>query len=244
MMERHYRAEWLERASLRDGTPVELRLVRPEDKPLFVAGLERLSPASRFFRFFAHRDRLSPRELAYLTELDHERHVAIGAMTRAADGAEVGLGVARFIGLDEPAVAEAAVTVIDAAQGKGLGSLLFKHLIAAAHERGFREFRFDVLAENETMLQLVENLFPGSTARIEDGIVTIDCPLPTLVEPGDATPDALLFRVLRLAATGALRVYRSLREPNKTGLMKGSEVPLDFAVSEDDGPGPVANPDG
>ncbi|MFO0749572.1 MAG: GNAT family N-acetyltransferase [Myxococcota bacterium] len=211
--------------------------MRPEDKPLLVDGLRRMSPESRFMRFFAHRDRLSPRELAYLTEVDHDRHVAIGAITRGPDGHPKGLGVARFIRLDPPEIAEAAVTVVDDAQGRGLGRVLFQYLVAAAHERGVREFRFDVLAENESMLKLVEHLFPGSTSHIEDGIVTIDCPLPVLDEAGQ-TPDAMLYRVLRLAAEGALRVYRSLRGQGTNNLLKGSDVPADFGVTEDDVPGP------
>lgn len=229
--------EWHEETTLRDGTRVELRLIRPEDKRLLIDGMARMSPESRFFRFFAHRDRLNARELAYLTELDHDRHLAIGAVSRGPDGHRIGLGVARFIRLEPPEVAEAAVTVVDDVQGKGLGRLLFERLVAAAHERGVREFRFDVLAENESMLKLVEHLFPGSTSHIEDGIVTIDCPLPELDAHGQ-TPDAMLYRVLRHAAEGALRVYRSLRDQSSSRLLKGGEVPDDFGVTDDDVPGP------
>ena len=112
-MERKFGSDYREQTRLRDGTHVELRLIRPEDKHLLVEGLERMSPESRFFRFFAHRDHLTPRELAYLTELDYDEHVAIGARTFTDEGREVGLGVARFIRLDPPEVAEVAITVID-----------------------------------------------------------------------------------------------------------------------------------
>lgn len=233
-MQRRYDADWNETTTLKDGTSVELRLIRPGDKPLFVDGLERMSAESRFFRFFAHRGALSAGELRYLTELDHESHVAIGAVTLRGIH-EVGLGVARFIRLTNPQIAEAAITVIDDAQGKGLGRVLFEHLVASARERGIELFRFDVLAENESMLKLVEAIFPGSSSSIEDGIVTIDCPLPNLQEP--AGDDAPLYRVLRMAAEGALRVYRGLRDNNK--LLKGSGVPEDFGVDADDTPAPA-----
>lgn len=242
VLARRYTAAWSETDVLKDDTVVEVRLVRPEDKRLLEQGLERMSAESRFFRFFAHRDRLSPRELAYLTELDYERHLAIGAIGTKLDGEKVGLGVARFICLEPPTIAEAAITVIDEAQGKGLGRVLFKHLVAAAHERGVRAFRFDVLAENEAMLKLVEHLFPGSMSSLADGIVTIDCPLPAEGMAVDETADAMLYRVLRLAAEGALRVYRSLRSESAARLLKSQsgEPPLDFGLTEDDGPGPAS----
>lgn len=243
-MDRKFGNQYLERATLRDGTSVELRLLRPEDKRLLIDGLRRMSPESRFFRFFAHRDHLNPRELAYLTELDHENHVAIGAKTIDASGTEIGLGVARFIRLEPPDIAEAAVTVIDDAQGKGLGRLLFEKLVGAAHERGVRVFRFDVLAENEAMLKLVEHLFPGSSPRFEDGIVTIDCPLPAPGRLGE--PDNQLYAVLRHAAEGALRVFRRLRTESSNRLLKGTSMDDDFmadvGVTDDDGPAPAPIP--
>jgi len=240
-MERKFGNEYLEHATLRDGTQVELRLLRPEDKRLLVEGLARMSPESRFYRFFSHRDRLSPRELAYLTELDHESHVAIGARMIDARGDELGLGVARFIRLEPPELAEAAVTVVDDAQGKGLGRLLLDRLVSAAHERGVRTFRFDVLAENETMLKLVEALFPGSASHVEDGVVTIDCPLH------DDASDGALYRLLKHAAEGALRVFRRLRGDGLSHVLKGRAPITDgFAravgVTEDDGPAPAPEP--
>lgn len=236
-MERKFGIEYLEHATLRDGTAVEIRLLRPEDKRLLVEGLRRLSPESRFFRFFSHRDRLSPRELAYLTELDHENHVAIGAKTIDADGNEIGLGVARFIRLEQPEIAEAAITVADDAQGKGLGRLLFDKLVGAAHERGVKVFRFDVLAENAAMLKLIEALFPGSSGHIDDGVVTIDCPLPV----HDEHPEGALYTVLRHAAEGALRLFRRLGRDNR--LLKTRPADDDFVgdvgVTNDDGPAPA-----
>ena len=115
LVQRYFDADYAELARLRDGTPVQLRLVRASDKELVRKGFARLSPESRYLRFFAPKDHLTERELSYLTELDGEHHLAIGAerVPTGADGPE-GLGVARFIRLaDDPAVAEAAVAVLD-----------------------------------------------------------------------------------------------------------------------------------
>ena len=136
-------ADYLEHATLRDGTEVALRLVRPDDKALLREGFARMSDESRYRRFFTPKYELSADELRYLTEIDQVTHVAIGATS--ADGAR-GLGVARFIVLaGEAGAAEAAVAVTDDLQGRGLGSLLLQRLVAAAHERGVERFVFEML---------------------------------------------------------------------------------------------------
>jgi len=105
---RFFSLDYLERAVLRDGTAVRLRLVVPEDKELLRAGFERLSPASRYARFLAPKSQLSDDELRYLCEVDHDRHVAIGALRDAGEAGEagaapIGLGIARFIRLSDRA---------------------------------------------------------------------------------------------------------------------------------------------
>ena len=131
MPPRFFTADYVERATLRDGTSVMLRLVAPEDKALLRRSFEDWSEESRYARFHAPKSKLSEEELRYLTEIDQETHFALGAIREAGDGAgePVGLGIARFIRLPEqapagPVTAEAAISVSDEVQGKGLGRLL------------------------------------------------------------------------------------------------------------------------
>lgn len=240
---------WAERSVLRDGTPVLFRLIRPEDKSLLSDGLHRMSPEIRFRRFFSHRDHLSAAELAYLTEIDHDRHFALGAGTDpGGDEPSRGLGVARFVRLEDPLVAEAAVAVIDEMQGKGLGGMLFERMVRAAAERGVKVFRFEVLAENDSMLGLIDKLFPGSTRHVEDGILSIDCPLPDLsTHVSGESMSGSLYAVLRHAAEGTLRVLRGMRTRPPSSVLKGSDTPHEPAthhrladligVKDDDVPG-------
>ena len=117
-------------AVLRDGTRVRIRPIVPEDKALLVAGFERLSPESRYRRFMAQVDRLTDEQLVYLTEIDYHDHYALMALDLDHGP---GIGVARYVRLrGEPEVAEAAVTVIDDYQGRGLGHLLLQAIGAAA----------------------------------------------------------------------------------------------------------------
>ena len=141
---------------LRDGGEVLIRAVRAEDKPLFVRGWERFGTESRYLRFMGVKGRLSTSELSFFTEIDHVDHEAIGALD--PDSGE-GLGVARYVrDRDRPHAAEAAVSVIDAMQGRGLGGLLLRRLCHRAAQNGIRVFTAGLLASNHSMLHLFEKL--------------------------------------------------------------------------------------
>jgi GNAT superfamily N-acetyltransferase len=169
---------------------VVLRCVRPDDKERLRAGFQRLSPESRYLRFHGVKTELSEQELRYLTEIDGVRHFALGA--HRAGNEDDGVGIARLIQLDgEPGVAEAAITVADDMQGKGLGTLLFQRLVAAAAERGIEHVRCLVLGSNHAMQDLLRKLALADTrVTIEQGVATIDLRLD----------DAALYELLRLAA--------------------------------------------
>jgi GNAT superfamily N-acetyltransferase len=144
----------------RDGSAtVTIRPIRPDDRQELLDGFRRLSPTSRYQRFFSELNALSDEQLDYLTIVDGVNHVALVAVC-PAPGLELehGLGVARFVRLkDEPDVAEVAITVADEAQHKGIGSALLAALIAAARERGVHRFRMQVLAMNAGMIALLQH---------------------------------------------------------------------------------------
>jgi L-amino acid N-acyltransferase YncA len=54
----------------------------------------------------------------------------------------------------QPGQAEMAFTVIDAYQGKGIASVLMRHLITIARDGGLKELIAEVLPENAPMLKL------------------------------------------------------------------------------------------
>lgn len=199
-------ADYAEQATLRDGTVVVVRPIRPDDKELLRRGFLRLSPESRYRRFFAAKHDLSPAELRYLTEVDGIQHFALGATN--ADGSE-GLGVARFIQLEgEPGVAEAAIAVADEHQGKGLGSLLFQRLVAAAAERGVERFRCEMLGSNQAMADLVLSLSPEAPAvAVSAGVMSMELALPTIAPEapaGEPPREHGLYRFFGMVAKGEI----------------------------------------
>jgi GNAT superfamily N-acetyltransferase len=138
---------------LRDGSEVDIRRLRPSDAPVLARAFEQLSEESRRLRFMSPKPSLSPRELAYLTDVDGHRHEALGASDHASGE---GVGVARFVRLEEePQVAEVAVTVVDAWQRRGLGTLLLEHLADQARTQGITHFSALISSENTGVLEVL-----------------------------------------------------------------------------------------
>jgi GNAT superfamily N-acetyltransferase len=206
----HFDDRYREHARLRDGTSVLLRVVRAEDRELLRRGFARLSPASRHTRFMAAKTVLTEGELDALTALDGVERFAIGALEEDPQGGTgEGLGIARFARLPaEPEVAEAAVTVVDSAQGRGLGSLLLRRLAAAARERGVRWFRGEILASNEPMRRLLADHVAAAAVEEDDDVVRVLVELPpdpNLLAPA-GEPGDLLGRMLAQVARGGINV--------------------------------------
>jgi GNAT superfamily N-acetyltransferase len=161
--------------SLKDGTPVLLRPVQPGDKSRLTSGLMRLSSESRYFRFFIPTPALTGEQLRYLTEVDQRHHVAWIALD-LSQPAQPAIGIARYVrSKTEPHVAEAAFTVIDDFQHKGLGSYLLGILYLLAQRSGITVLREIVLPENRFAAGWFQKL--GGAAKFEQGICQVDLPV-------------------------------------------------------------------
>jgi GNAT superfamily N-acetyltransferase len=204
------RPTFREEHTLADGTRVTLRFIEPEDAAELRRCFARLSPRSRYQRFLGGVSELTDEMVAYLTHVDGVRHVAVVATTDSHDlKSEVGLGVARFVRLaDEPGVAEAAITVVDDAQGRGIGRLLMSTLATLAVARGVQVFRGEVLADNERMRRLLGEV--GATTSTASGeTLAFDVPLPERAETVAREPSHPLRRLLRAAAEELRRLPRA-----------------------------------
>lgn len=219
---RAFGPQYVEDVTLRDGTRVRLRLIRPSDKEQLVAGFARLSSHSRYLRFFTDKASLSESELRYLTEVDGEHHFAIGVGLIDDDDQESdGIAIGRFVCLsEEPHVAEPALAVVDDAQGQGLGRLLLLRLIAAAAERGVEAFRCDFLATNQSMQDLLRDISPQVAFEADGPVVTAQFPLPNVradQSPEEGSPGDPMFRWFRLVAEQVV-VLRHQFEAHSDGL--------------------------
>jgi GNAT superfamily N-acetyltransferase len=152
-----------------------VRPIRPDDKGAIADGFARLSDRSRYQRFLTPISELSETQLRYLTEIDHHDHEALIALEGSSGDA---VAVARFIRLADRVSAEAAVTVVDDWQGRGLGTALCNLLAERAREEGVRRFVALLLAENRQMLEVLSSLGPSKTLSNLDGTVQVEVEIP------------------------------------------------------------------
>ncbi len=194
--------------AIADGRELTIRPMLPDDKDLLVEGFRRLSPESRYFRFFSPMDHLSAAQLRYFTEIDYEDHFAWVA-GEVVDGHMVGVGVARYIRDEaEPDAAEAAVAVADDYQRLGIGRVLLEMLASSAIRNGLRFFHLLIREDNQPMIEMTRGLGAHTIPNDEPGVLRFVLELPELIDDLSSTPMYDLFaRVARGDATLGPRLY-------------------------------------
>jgi GNAT superfamily N-acetyltransferase len=183
-------------ARLSGGTRVTIRAVCPSDAGRVQDYVRGLSLASRYDRFLAPLNELSPAELARIGAGEATQATLI-AETKVA-GARSVIGEARYAAFDGVAC-EIALSVADAWRGRGLGMLLMDHLDCRARSLGIRILVGDVLRSNAAMRTLARK------SRFDQAGVPADGRLVRIVKdisgPRDGMPcEKLITAGLRMAA--------------------------------------------
>jgi GNAT superfamily N-acetyltransferase len=156
------------RERLADDSTLLIRAILPEDGPTLAAAFRRLSPRSVRQRFFDVRKELTAEDIAYFTELDFNSHVGLAGLVDAGEG-PVPVATARYIREPGTFRAEMAFVVDDKYQGRGIGTLMFRHLAGIARRRGIKCFEADVLPDNDGMLGVFRRSgYPWSKAAQDD----------------------------------------------------------------------------
>ncbi|MGH8123802.1 MAG: GNAT family N-acetyltransferase [Rudaea sp.] len=142
---------------LRDGTTVLIRPIHGEDIELERRFINGLSPESRRFRFLGQLNEPTSEMLKRFTHPDPVRDVAFIALI--ADGPQKReIGVARYSANADGSACECAVTVSDEWHNKGLATLLMRHLIKIARERGIGGMYSIDAADNAAMSDLAAHM--------------------------------------------------------------------------------------
>lgn len=191
-----YPAHWEADVVLRDGSTMHIRPIRPSDADALQEFHRSQSPQSIYFRFFAPMERLSDSDLRRFTTVDHQQRVAL-VLVQRVEGRDRIVAVGRFDRLTEDGdVAEVAFNVSDAAQGKGLGSILLEHLAAAGRELGVRRFVAEVLPSNARMIRVFRDAGYEMSQTFADGVVEVSMP----IRPTDRSLEVLAERERRAEA--------------------------------------------
>jgi GNAT superfamily N-acetyltransferase len=151
---------------------LRIRVLTPMDREHLLDGFSRLSTQSRQKRFFSSMRALQGPVLDQLADLSGYLHVAIGAFTEN-DEMGHGVAVARAIQPSPGAPAELAITVVDSAQGMGLGQLLLRVLIEIMIELKVTSFTATILRENYPAVGLFRKLGASTHPDPEDLAITL-----------------------------------------------------------------------
>jgi RimJ/RimL family protein N-acetyltransferase len=166
-----YLADPEQGVTLRNGTSVRVRAIRPDDEPRLMALCRRLSPRTVYQRFFSVR-RLLPEEAHAFANVDYRQRMAVVA--EVDDGQEPELiGVARYDPSDEGTTADIGLVVADGWQGLGLGSRLLEEILRAGEQRGIHEFSADVLTENRRALRLLARHTAITRRTVASGVTSV-----------------------------------------------------------------------
>jgi acetyltransferase len=168
---RSYPTQHISRWTMKNGSEIVIRPIRPEDEPMMVQFHETLSESSVYLRFF-HMQRLDGRiaheRLIRKCFVDYDREIALVAEhTDPQTGRHDLLGVGRLTRQRNPRDAELGILVTDRYQGGGLGTELLGRLIEVARKEKIQRVIAHILAENQAMLRLARH-FHFTLTRDED----------------------------------------------------------------------------
>jgi acetate---CoA ligase (ADP-forming) len=203
------------RLILRDGTTATIYIADVEDRDELIAFYRRLSPESRRSRFFSDA---KPNEdmLIGLCDASQPEKQLTMIVTRTAEGKQRIIATGSYFSVGKE-TAEVAVTVEDAFQGKGLGTLMLERLALIAITHGFTQFKAVTHAGNAAMLEVFRNSGFPVTEHYADGYVTVEFS----VLPGEASVKRTEMRD-RLFTAASMRPFF---KPNSVAVVGASRNP-------------------
>jgi acetyltransferase len=179
---RPYPKQYVSHEELRDGTPVTIRPIRPEDEPLMVKFHETLSEESVYMRYF-HMMNLDQRtahdRLTRICFIDYDREMAlIAEHTDPETGERDILGVSRLSRRGAvPDEAEFSVLVSDRFQRRGVGTLLVSRILEVGRAEDLRRITAEILFDNRPMQSISKKLGFHLRRDTEEMVVKADLDL-------------------------------------------------------------------
>jgi RimJ/RimL family protein N-acetyltransferase len=161
--------------TLRDGTAVTIRVMRPDDRERLIAAFSQLDSGTVYTRFFSPRKEIPARALDRIAQIDFERLAGLVA-TLNIDGQETVIGSATYVGdtaADGAKIAEVAFTIEEDYQGQGLARQLLAALATLALRHGITRFVAEVLSSNAAMLAVFQRCGLPMRRRTESGVVHV-----------------------------------------------------------------------
>jgi acetyltransferase len=178
---RPYPSQYVSNWTLKNGSQVVIRPIRPEDEPLMIRFHQALSERSVYLRYFQSlklATRTGHERLTRICFIDYDREMALVAEYRDGSGGNPEIiAVARLSKLHGVSEAEAAALIRDDFQHQGLGTELYRRLIAVARQEGIARVISTMLAENREMRGICQKLGFRLRGEPEDDTVRAELTL-------------------------------------------------------------------
>ena len=163
-----------EEATIRDGSEVLIRPLRAADEGKILAFFRGLTEESKWRRFFSPvKDGTLVLEAKRESDVDCDER--FGLIATIEEDTRV-VGHAFYVRLSDTH-ADAAFTVADEYQGRGLGTLMLLRLAEFAMTKGVRVFEADVMASNQQMINVFRNAGFRIKTKVETGVLHIEFPI-------------------------------------------------------------------
>jgi acetyltransferase len=147
--------------TMKDGTQVIIRPIRPEDEPLMVKFHGTLSDRTVYLRYFCSMSlaqRTTHERLVRICFGDEREMVLVVEHRHPQTGDLRILGVGRLNKLQADKEAEVAVLVSDQCQHRGLGTELLRRLIKIAKDQELSRIMAEVLRDNLAIQTIFKRL--------------------------------------------------------------------------------------
>ena len=159
---RPYPSQYVSQFTMKYGTDVTLRPIRPEDEPLMGQFHETLSERSVYMRYFSSlslSSRVAHDRLVRICFVDYDRVMALVVDHKdTATGQHRILGVGRLIKLHAKNEAEVAILVSDQCQKQGLGIELLRRVVQIARDEKLSSVSAEMLRDNLTVQSIFKKV--------------------------------------------------------------------------------------
>ncbi len=191
---------WEADVILNDGDIATLRPIRPHDRDKIIEFYARVSPKSKYLRFFSTHPTLSEDDLHQWIDIDYYNTVTLVLVERdkivATARYEV---VSQFL---PDRVADVSFLVQDDHHGRGAGNILLEHLAQIGRECNIQRFFAETLTENRSMIQVFIRAGYEVKPELEDGFIVVDFP----IEASTTSREVMERRELRAEASSIRRL--------------------------------------
>jgi acetyltransferase len=178
---RPYPTQYVQQWTMKEGTPVTIRPIRPEDEPLMAKFHETISERSVYLRYFFPMklsQRIEHERLSRISFVDYDREMALVAEIQNPETGEpqiiAGGRLIKITGSDD---AEYAIIVTDAYQRHGLGTKMMSELITIGRQEGIQRIIGTILYDNTDMLRVAERMGFKLVGLPRDGVSRVQLEL-------------------------------------------------------------------